>query len=105
MWGFFRRGPVEGASGAEVAQQTHARASLDVSITGTPVANRRQGHGVTLVHADLAAPQIFTRHHRVRNMPGDDEPVNEFVPHLPGRIPPAGWDGEPGASSPTAGWM
>jgi hypothetical protein len=100
-----RRGPVEGANGVELDQQGRARASLDASIVGTPVANTRQGRGVTTVAADLRSPQNFAHHPRVRNMPGGDEPVNEFVPHLPGRVPPAGWDGEPGATSPTAGWV
>jgi hypothetical protein len=26
--------------------------------------------------------------------------VTGLAPHLPGRVPPAGWDGEPGASAP-----
>jgi hypothetical protein len=100
-----RGGHIEGES-AEQDQQLHARSRVSVAMAGLPVAQTRQGRGVTRVDADLPAAQVFTVHPRIRTQVGPDEPVNaNFAPHLPGRIPPAGWDGEMGAGAPTAGMI
>lgn len=96
-------GPVEGANGAELGQQAHGRARFAIAAAGTPVANTRQGAGINTAYFDMVSPQVFTQHPRIKFMPAGDEPVNEFTPHLPGRVPPAGWDGESGAHAPNAG--
>lgn len=94
------RPKVPGA-GPEQGQQRRARSALEVAIAGTPVADRRMGRGVNFVDADAVSPQVFTSHPRITHAVAASTISGDTAwPHLPGRMPPAGWDGEPGAAAP-----
>jgi hypothetical protein len=72
---------------------------------GAPVAQslRGQGRGRRTSTADLTNPQQFTRRPDVDiALRLREARVGADIawPGAPGRPPPAGWDGEPGAASP-----
>lgn len=97
---------VQGAE-AEQDQYGHARMGFAVALSGQPVGNRRlSGRAVptgTLGPApDVRSPQIFTSHPAIRYAV-QDTPTGyvSAMPHLPGRMGPAGWDGESGSMAPT----
>lgn len=89
-------GPEQAAYGRLAASGAAARAGL-------PVMNRAlSGHaGRRVSYADRRSPQIFKVHPAVRDAASTASVgIETSFPHLPGRQPPAGWDGEPGATSP-----
>lgn len=99
-------GPFIQGAGAEQAQQSHARVAFQLALAGRPVSTRRHGRGVNMAKADLESPQhIAERPRQSMPLPAEDGTGSTFTPHLPGRIPPSGWDGEPGAAAPTVGMV
>lgn len=97
-------GPFIQGAGAEQAQQGRARVAFQLALAGRPVSNRRSGRGVNLLKADIESPQVIPTRAKL-TLVADDGTGSTFVPHLPGRVPPAGWDGEPGAAAPTVGMV
>jgi hypothetical protein len=94
---------------AETDQYTRARAALSVSLAGRPIDNRNlSGHpsfgiyGET--YADVRSPQHFVMHPAIVDaVETTAVGLETAATHLPGRQSYAGWDGESGATSPTAG--
>lgn len=95
----------QGAIGPELAQATKARRTWAAGIFSEASANslRGQGRGRTTTVADIAQPpQVF-----VRQLSLVDQSMREAItgadmgwPGVPGRLPPASWDGEPGVTNP-----
>jgi hypothetical protein len=99
-------GPFIQGAGAEQGQQARARVAFQLALAGRPVSTRRHGRGVNMAKGDFESPQhIAERPHIVLHIDETAAVGSTFVPHLPGRIPPAGWDGEPGAAAPTVGMV
>lgn len=88
-------------AGPEQRQQRRARAAVTTAISGIPVAGRRLGRGVNFAHRDVRSPQVFTAHPVLTHTMASATVSSDTAwPHLPGRLPPAGWDGEPGPAAP-----
>jgi hypothetical protein len=93
----------------ETDQSNRARAAFGVALVGRPIDNRNlTGHpsygiwGET--YADVKSPQHFIAHPAVRDaVQTTAVGLETAATHLPGRQSYAGWDGEAGATSPTAG--
>lgn len=90
---------VQGA-GAEQVQLAVARRRSAEQFTADPSARslRGPGGGRRTAVGDLTNPQVFVAHPRIVAMV--DPAIAGALPHLPGRSPFAGWDGEPGAAAP-----
>ena len=88
-------------AGPEQVQQHHARAAVATAIAGIPVADHRRGRGVNFTRADVRGPQVFVTHPALSSVVATSDVSAEVAwPHLPGRVSPAAWDGEPGPASP-----
>lgn len=91
------------AAGPEVLQYERAQAAFLATLVGQPVFNHQlAGHpALPWVTADVASPQRFAAHPVLKDALSGAV-IGEEVSnaHLPGRQPPAGWDGEGGSSSP-----
>lgn len=92
---------VGGAVGPELAQATKARAAFDLTRHQARVAQELHGRGRRISWGDYRSPQRFMVRPQIR------EQMREAIagadigwPSVPGRVPPAGWDGEPGAHNP-----
>ena len=95
--------PAIQAAGPELLQYQRAAQAFQAALVAQPVYNHQlAGHPARpWVTADMASPQVFTDHPVLRDaMTGSVIGIDVSFAHLPGRQPPAGWDGEPGASSP-----
>lgn len=90
---------IQGA-GAEQLQLAVARRRTAEQFTADASARslRGPGGGRRTAIGDLATPQVFVAHPRIVAMVDPD--IAGALPHLPGRTPFAGWDGEPGAAAP-----
>jgi hypothetical protein len=90
---------VQGA-GAEQQQLATSRSRVMPQLAGGAVGQslHGQGAGRRLATVDVKSPQQFTQHVAIvqQMTPG----IAGIAPHLPGRAPAAGWDGEPGAGAP-----
>lgn len=73
---------------------------LHRSRAAQPVASgkMRPGQARRVDTDQLDPPQVFPRRPSVPDDPAVSAP--DAIPHLPGRPPPAGWDGEPGPHAP-----
>lgn len=93
-------GMPEGA-GAEQLQYRRARERYDIANSPPPATNGTfGGRPLTVAYADLPSPQIFEAHPKIHELAADAATGTTPLPHLPGRIPPTVWDGEPGAWAP-----
>lgn len=93
---------IQGA-GPEVLQYQRAAAAFQAALVAQPVFNHQLAGNPALpwVSADVASPQVFTDHPVLRDaITGSVIGIDVSAAHLPGRHPPAGWDGEGGATSP-----
>lgn len=88
---------VEGAS-AEALQQPKARAVIAAALFGAPTRGARGPAVGRIASADTPTPQPFAQRPRVSFTA--DRWAGGTLAHLPGRVPPSGWDGEPGAAAP-----
>lgn len=90
---------------AEQDQYARARAAFTVALTGRPIDNRSlSGTGRLVTYADVRSPQHFVVHPAIRDaVQTTSIGIETAAMHLPGRQSYAGWDGESGATSPTAG--
>lgn len=90
-----------GVVGPELAQLRRARRAFDGARFSDRVSQELKGRGRRVSFADLRSPQRFPRSPQIEHQ------LREVIagadvgwPAVPGRVPPAGWDGEPGAHSP-----
>lgn len=99
--------PVIEGGMAEQAQYERARASFDTGLVGQPVLNLRlNGAAGRTAWVDQRSPQRFVSHPAIRQAVEETAVgIETASPHLPGLQPVAGWDGEPGATAPTAGML
>ncbi|MGH9042670.1 MAG: hypothetical protein ACRDZ3_20840 [Acidimicrobiia bacterium] len=90
---------------AEAGQYQRARAAFRTALLAAPVQDvTLSGRPARYTSADLRSPQHFVSHPEIRYAVDPTTVGLEVaMPHLPGRPTPAGWDGEPGASSPIGG--
>jgi hypothetical protein len=86
--------------GAVVVQQLRGRAALAVALVSGGNREHRQGLPKRVLRGAVPPIQVFP------NLPMIDFSTAEASvgvdgrPHLPGRVSPAGWDGEQGAAAP-----
>lgn len=72
-----------------------------MAIIGFPMPNYRRKPGVNIATADFGPLQPFPKRPNIDTVVASTiVNVSDAVAHLPGKMPPAGWDGEPGATSP-----
>lgn len=99
--------PVVAGSIAEQAQYQRARAAFTTALVGRPVLNLRlNGAAGRTAWIDARSPQHFVSHPAIRQAVEETAVgIETAAPHLPGLQPLAGWDGEAGATAPTAGML
>lgn len=93
---------IQGA-GPELIQYQRAAAAFQAALVAQPVYNHQlAGHPARpWFTGDTPSPQVFTAHPVIKDaLTGAVIGLEVSSAHLPGRQPPAGWDGEPGATSP-----
>lgn len=96
-------GIVQGAS-AEQPQYGRARQSVALGLFAGATRGTRNAAPARRLDADMRdhVPQSFpTRPNIIQALPGAVG-RETGLPHLPGRVPPAGWSGEAGPESPFA---
>ena len=91
---------LEGVVGPEIAQQRHA----DHNVLSTML-RAIAGRGTyTQMRADIPSPQQFVPHPKLSEMLSATPNSGDIAgAHLPGRVPPTVWDGEPGSTAPRLG--
>jgi hypothetical protein len=98
---FNAAGIIEGA-GPEQDQIRHARLDFNAAAMGVPVVNGTMGgRPITRSWSDASPAQTFPSRIRAKDL-APPAPLNAQVTaaHLPGRVQPSMWDGEPGGTSP-----
>lgn len=96
-------GHIEGA-GPDVSQGAHARSQLPATLLRNTVGETTSRRGARMARQDLPPLHDFAQRRRIvtQTQLESANAGDAGVLSLPGRWPTTGWDGEPGAQSPTA---
>lgn len=81
-------------------QADRARATRRALVANQPSANELDGQTRRLTTADTATPQVFINHPRLQDALDPTVLGADAFPHLPGRFPAPGWDGENDSRAP-----
>jgi hypothetical protein len=88
-------------AGPEQVQLHKTRARAAATLAGGAQGLTFHPRGARIATKDVRSPQTLIEHPRITQADViESSLVAAEAPRLPGRVPPAGWDGEPGYSAP-----